>query len=280
MSVSPSEAGRRQAPATQQDTPYLDALRAYAARDPGRFHVPGHKGGAAADPRLSEAIGEAALALDIPALTWGIDMGVEPAPFFEAQRLAAEAWGAKRAWFLVNGASQGNHVALLTLAHRGSEVVTQRNAHSSTIDALVMSGLRPTFVAPELDPELHIAHCMTPQALERALEDDARRSRRDRGLAHLLRRRGRRGRARRGGARPQPPAGGRRGVGRAPRLPSGPAGARPVARRRPRHIEHPQGRGQPHPVSPDSPGPRKPARRGRGRPLRHARSSRPAPTPS
>jgi arginine decarboxylase len=161
--------GRAPALAGQQDTPYLDALRAYAARDPGRLHVPGHKGGAAADPRLRDALGEAALALDIPALTWGIDVGVEPAPFFESQRLAAEAWGAERTWFLVNGASQGNHVALLTLAHRGSEVVTQRNAHSSTIDALVMSGLRPTFIAPELDPELHIAHCMTPEALERAL---------------------------------------------------------------------------------------------------------------
>ena len=49
--------------------------------------------------------------------------------------------------------------------------MTQRNAHSSTIDALVISGLRPTFVAPELDPELHIAHCMTPDALDRALAD-------------------------------------------------------------------------------------------------------------
>ena len=64
-----------------------------------------------------EAIGERALALDIPALMWGIDVGVEPTPFAEAQRLAAEAWGARRTWFLVNGASQGNHVALLTLAH-------------------------------------------------------------------------------------------------------------------------------------------------------------------
>jgi lysine decarboxylase len=71
----------------------------------------------------------------------------------------------------VNGASQGNHVALLTLGHRGHRVVTQRNAHSSTIDALIMSGLRPTFVSPELDPELHIAHCMTPEALERALAE-------------------------------------------------------------------------------------------------------------
>ena len=106
-------------PASQSDTPYLDALRAYAARDPGRFHVPGHKGGPGADPALREALGPAALALDIPALTYGIDVGAEPTPFEEAQRLAAEAWGARRAWFLVNGASQGNHVALLTLAHRG-----------------------------------------------------------------------------------------------------------------------------------------------------------------
>jgi lysine decarboxylase len=34
-----------------------------------------------------------------------------------------------------------------------------------------MSGLRPTFVSPELDPELHIAHCMTPDALDRALRE-------------------------------------------------------------------------------------------------------------
>jgi arginine decarboxylase len=157
--------------ASQSDTPYLDALRAYAARRPGRLHVPGHKGGPGADPGLTDAIGPEALALDIPALTWGIDVGEEPTPFIEAQRLAAEAWGASRTWWLVNGASQGNHAALLTLAHRGTQVVTQRNAHSSTIDALIMSGLRPTFVAPELDPELHIAHCMTPEALERALDE-------------------------------------------------------------------------------------------------------------
>jgi arginine decarboxylase len=156
-------------PPGQHDTPYLDALREFAERAPGRFHVPGHKGGDGADAGLVEALGARVLALDIPALTYGIDVGDEPTPFVEAQRLAAEAWGARRTWWLVNGASQGNHVALLTLGHRGQRVVTQRNAHSSTIDALIMSGLRPTFVAPELDPELDIAHCMTPEALDRAL---------------------------------------------------------------------------------------------------------------
>src|SRR5436190_8274330 len=153
----------------QRETPYLDALCEYAQRDPARLHVPGHKGGPGADEGLLRAVGERALSLDIPALTWGIDLGEDPTPFERAQRLAAAAWGAARTWFLINGASQGNLAAALALAHHGEEVVLQRNAHSSTIDGLVLSGLRPAFVAPEVDPELGIAHCLDPRRLEEAL---------------------------------------------------------------------------------------------------------------
>ncbi|HLH13362.1 MAG TPA: aminotransferase class I/II-fold pyridoxal phosphate-dependent enzyme, partial [Solirubrobacteraceae bacterium] len=161
---SPREDG-----AAQQHTPYLDALREYARRRPARLHVPGHKGGPGADAGLLDALGERALSMDIPALTYGVDLGDEPTPFEQAQRLAAGAWGARRAWFMMNGASQGNLAAGLALAHQGEEVVVQRNAHSSTVDSLVLSGLRPTFVAPELDRELGIAHCLTADALARAL---------------------------------------------------------------------------------------------------------------
>src|SRR6059036_3766382 len=76
---------KRPLPPGHEETPYLDALLAYAERDPGRLHVPGHKGGAGADPGLIEALGERALTLDIPALTPGIDVGPEPTPFQRAQ---------------------------------------------------------------------------------------------------------------------------------------------------------------------------------------------------
>jgi lysine decarboxylase len=157
-------------PPDQSATPYLDALEEYARRRPGRLHVPGHKGGSGADPGLRLAIGDKALALDIPALTEGIDLGPEPTAFQQAQQLAADAWGAKRTWFLINGASQGNHVAALAFAHTGDAAVVQRNAHSSTIDGIILSGLRPTFVGPELDGELGIAHCLTPDSLSKALD--------------------------------------------------------------------------------------------------------------
>src|SRR3954447_3442457 len=169
--VSESPSGPAAADPEQLRAAYLDALVEYAAREPARLHVPGHKGGPGADPQLHEALGPAALALDIPSLTWGIDIGPVPTPFEEAQRLAAEAWGARRCWFLINGASQGNLVAGMALAHAGRGVVLQRNAHSSTIDALILSGMRPTFMRPELDPELGIAHCITPGALDAALSE-------------------------------------------------------------------------------------------------------------
>jgi lysine decarboxylase len=154
----------------QDSTPYVDALLAYAALDPGRFQVPGHKGGLGADPALRELVGGVGLRNDIPSVTEGVDIGPEPTPFQQAQLLAAEAWGARRSWFLVNGASQGNHATCMALAHGGNRVVVQRNVHSSVIDGLVLSGMRPTFVAPELDPELGIAHGLTPESLAAALD--------------------------------------------------------------------------------------------------------------
>jgi arginine decarboxylase len=158
----------------QDSTPYLDALVAYADRDPGRFHVPGHKGGGGADPGLRAAFGEAVLRLDIPAGIEGIDVGPDPlkTPFQQAQRLAADAWGARRSWFLVNGGSGGNHAICLALAHGGRRVVVQRNVHSSSIDGLVLSGLRPRFLAPELDPDLGVAHCVTADSLRAVLDSE------------------------------------------------------------------------------------------------------------
>jgi lysine decarboxylase len=154
----------------QDSTPYVDALLAYSELNPARFQVPGHKGGAGADPALRELVGEVGLRNDIPSVTEGVDIGPEPTPFQQAQLLAAAAWGAARTWFLVNGASQGNHATCMALAHGGDRVVVQRNVHSSVIDGLVLSGMRPTFVAPELDPELGIAHGLTPESLAAALD--------------------------------------------------------------------------------------------------------------
>jgi arginine decarboxylase len=153
----------------QPTAPYLDAIVAYGFRGVTRFHVPGHKGGPGADPALRNGIGEDALLLDIPKDIEGIDVGPSPTPFDQAEMLAAEAYGAGCTWFLTNGATQGNHALCLALAPPGARVVVQRNSHASVIDGLVLSGGLPSFVAPEYDVELGMAHGVTPEALAAAL---------------------------------------------------------------------------------------------------------------
>ncbi len=155
---------------TQPTAPYLEAVTAYGFRGSTRFHIPGHKGGEGADPGLRTAFGDRALLLDVPQDIEGIDLGPSPTPYERAERLAAEAYGAERTWFLTNGATQGNHALCLALAPPDTQIVLQRNSHASMVDGLILSGGVPSWVAPEYDPELGMAHGVTPEALEQALK--------------------------------------------------------------------------------------------------------------
>jgi len=177
-SSAPTSSARTDASVTpeQPTAPYLDAVVSYAFRGPARYHVPGHKGGPGADPGLRKAIGVDALAMDIPQDIHGVDLGPTPTAYERAERLAADAYGAARTFFLTNGATQGNHALCLALAPLGAKIVAQRNSHASVVDGLVLSGGIPHFVAPEYDGELGITHCVTPAALQVALAEapDAR----------------------------------------------------------------------------------------------------------
>ena len=154
----------------QPTAPYLDAVVAYGFRGATRFHVPGHKAGNGADLGVRTAFGWQAHRLDIPQDIHGVDLGPSPTPYERAEQLAAEAYGAARSWFLTNGATQGNHAVCLALAPLGAPVVVQRNCHASVIDGLVLSGGLPTWVAPQYEPVLGMAHGVTPESLKAALE--------------------------------------------------------------------------------------------------------------
>jgi arginine/lysine/ornithine decarboxylase len=153
--------------------PYADALHRNAAGSWVRLGVPGHQDQVDRHPALASLAGPELLAMDIPMFTEGVDLPLpgsdEPSPLQEAMRLAAEAWGARRTWFLTHGASQGNHVASLALRSLGPTAVVQRSVHTSVIDGAILAGLRLEFVQPTVDPHLGIAHGVTASALEEQL---------------------------------------------------------------------------------------------------------------
>ena len=163
---------RRFSDAEHASAPYAEALHAHAQRQPLMFMVPSHSAtpiGLSED--LAEFVGETALAVDIPQLIDGIDLGTE-SPFIKAEQLAADAWGARRTWFLVNGSSQGNRIAILAAAGLGigDAVVAQRSAHSSLTDGLIVTGLNPRFITPGIDHRRGINHGITPAMLRAELE--------------------------------------------------------------------------------------------------------------
>lgn len=86
------------------------------------------------------------------------------------QEATARAFGAARTWFLVNGTSVGIHATVMAACAPGDAVVLSRNCHVSAVSACILAGAVPFFADAPIDEHLGIAHAVTPQALERALD--------------------------------------------------------------------------------------------------------------
>ena len=157
----------------QGRAPYAEALQANAAEGWVRLGVPGHQDQPEHHPALASLAGPELLAVDIPMFTEGVDLpapGSEgPSPLQQALDLAADAWGARRTWFLTDGASQGNHVTCLALRLLSGHAVVQRSVHTSVIDGAILAGLRLEFVQPSVDPALGISHGVTAAAVDQQL---------------------------------------------------------------------------------------------------------------
>lgn len=158
----------RTARTAQHTAPYAEAVRAFAREDWLRLNVPGHSADTLHFGPLAQFVGDVPLRLDLPPLLEGIDLGTG-SPMDEALALAADAWGARRTWFLTNGASQGNRIATLITQALGTTLIVQRSVHSSVIDGLVLSGQKAAFAYPSVDADLGIAHGVTPAGLARAI---------------------------------------------------------------------------------------------------------------
>ncbi|MGK0721520.1 aminotransferase class I/II-fold pyridoxal phosphate-dependent enzyme [Leucobacter sp. W1478] len=163
------EAGTEAHTDSQKRAPYVEALQRHADAHPLHLMVPGHSNDASSGAAyLAAVFGSRVTELDVPLMLDGIDLG-DDSPLAEALQLAAEAWGARRAWFLTNGASQGNRTAALAVRGLGERVLMQRSSHSSFTDGVLLAGLIPAFVAPSVDVRNGIAHGLTPASLEDAL---------------------------------------------------------------------------------------------------------------
>ena len=86
-----------------------------------------------------------------------------------AEARAARLWGADVCRFSVGGSTHGNQTLALAVGRPGDRVIVQRTLHRSMLLGLVLAGLEPVWVAPDLDDRWGMPCGVDPEALAVAL---------------------------------------------------------------------------------------------------------------
>ncbi|KAG8373924.1 hypothetical protein BUALT_Bualt11G0075800 [Buddleja alternifolia] len=153
--------------------PLVNALKASAEQNAASFHFPGHNRGQAAPSSLTHLIGLKPFQHDLPELPELDNLFCPEGPILEAQKRAAELFGASETWFLVGGSTCGVQTAIMATCLPGDTLVLPRNCHISAVSAMVLSGVVPKYVIPEYDPIWDIPGGITPSqaSVEEAINE-------------------------------------------------------------------------------------------------------------
>lgn len=122
------------------------------------------------DPDFRKFIGDNVLKLDLINIEPLDDLHQPHGMIEEAQKLAAEAFGADATFFSVQGTSGAIMAMVMSVCGPGDKIIVPRNVHKSVMSAIVFSGAVPVFIHPEVDPLLGISHGITPASVSKALK--------------------------------------------------------------------------------------------------------------
>ena len=153
----------------QSKAPVLEAMKEHLLNRVVPFDVPGHKGGRG-NTELTDFLGKSCLKADVNSMK-PLDNLCHPVSVIrEAQELAAEAFGAEHAFFIVNGTTGSVQTMIMTACKAGEKIIMPRNVHRSAINALVVNGAVPVYVNPGTNKELGIPLGMSVENVKQAIE--------------------------------------------------------------------------------------------------------------
>ena len=154
----------------QRKAPIYEALMRLKSMRIVPFDVPGHKRGRG-NEELSDFLGSKCLEVDVNSMK-PLDNLCHPTSVIkEAEELAAEAFGASHAFFMVGGTTSAVQSMILSAVKSGDEIILPRNVHRSVINALVLCGAVPVYVNPETNERLGISLGMKVSEVERAISE-------------------------------------------------------------------------------------------------------------
>ena len=150
--------------------PIYEALREYKSNRIVSFDVPGHKQGRATT-QLTAFLGKDCMSVDVNSMK-PLDNLCHPTSVIkESMDLAAAAFGASHAFFMVNGTSSAVQTMVMSMCKHGDKIIMPRNVHRSAINALILSGAQPIYVDPKMNSDLGISLGMTVEGVKKAIEE-------------------------------------------------------------------------------------------------------------
>lgn len=155
----------------QGKAPIYEALQNYKTMRVVPFDVPGHKQGRG-NPELRDFLGEKCLAVDVNAMKPLDNLGHPVSVIKEAEELAADAFGAHHAFFMVNGTTQAVQTMIMSVCKQGDKIIMPRNVHKSAINALIICGAIPVYVNPGVNNKLGIPLGMALSDVEKAIREN------------------------------------------------------------------------------------------------------------
>ena len=155
----------------QKSAPIYEALQKFRRKRVVPFDVPGHKRGRG-NPELVELLGEKCVGLDVNSMK-PLDNLCHPISVIrEAEKLTADAFGAKNAFLMVGGTTSAVQNMILSVCKAGDKIILPRNVHKSVINAMVLCGAIPVYVNPKINSELGIALGMEFSCVEEAIKNN------------------------------------------------------------------------------------------------------------
>lgn len=150
--------------------PIVEALKEAYENPTYQFHIPGHTKGNGSLPEFKKLIGARALSIDTTDEFDNLGT-LHPAtgPIKEAQELAANAFGTKKTFFLLNGSTAGNLALAMGLTKKGQRILTNRNCHRSVLTGMIISGAEPLWLIPKKFDDWGIWGNVTPESVEEML---------------------------------------------------------------------------------------------------------------
>ena len=153
--------------------PIVEALKNAYDNPTYQFHIPGHTKGKAIFKDFRKLIGDKALNVDTTDEFDNLGT-LHPAtgPIKEAQELAAQAFGAKKTFFLLNGSTAGNLALAMALTKKGQKIIVNRNCHRSILTGLIISGAEPIWICPNKIDDWSVWGNIDAQRIEELIKNN------------------------------------------------------------------------------------------------------------